>query len=105
MWRAQLRGSAILLHLSLGRRDKDLADTTLGMIGDFEVAWLTEDKCQRLTSKGCVRVMPGRGVVESPPIMNSPRLRIRLIRIRTHVIFPIDKTYVHGGNSFVVFAA
>lgn len=41
---AQLRGSAILLHLSLGRHGKDLADTALGMIGDFEVAWLTEDQ-------------------------------------------------------------
>jgi hypothetical protein len=44
-------------------------------------------------------------VVESPPITNGPGLGIRLIRIRTHVIFPIDKTYVHCGNSFVVFAA
>src|SRR5271154_1049147 len=44
-------------------------------------------------------------VVESPPITNSSRLRIRLIRIRTHVILPIDMTYAHCGNSFVVFAA
>jgi len=39
----QLRGSATLLHLSLRKHDKDLADTTSGMIDDFEVAWLTED--------------------------------------------------------------
>jgi hypothetical protein len=40
---AQLHGLAILLHLSLQRHDKDLADTTSGMIGDSEDAWLTED--------------------------------------------------------------
>jgi hypothetical protein len=40
---AQLHGSATLLYLSLGRHDKDLADTTSGMIGDFKVAWLAED--------------------------------------------------------------
>ena len=56
---AQLRGSIILLYLSLRRHDKDLADTTSGMIGDSEVAWLTEDQCQRLMFGVCVGAMAG----------------------------------------------
>lgn len=42
---------------------------------------------------------------ESSPITNNLHLRIQLIRIRIHVIFSIDKTYVYCSDSFVLFAA
>jgi hypothetical protein len=101
---ARLHGSATLLHLSLERYDKDLADTTSGMIGDSGVAWPTESRWQRLMFKGCIS--NGRvAVFELPPITYSLRLRIRLIRIRIHVIFSIDKTYVHCSDRFILFAA
>jgi hypothetical protein len=69
----QLRGSAVLLYLSLRRHDKDLADTTLGMIGDSEVVWLTED--QSVLCTGCTTRAEGCPGLFGRPGVSAFRIR------------------------------